>query len=388
MKINKTLAALIAGASLGLSGQAMAVGTQAGTLIPNIVTLNYNVSGISQESIDAGSVFTVDNRIDMTLAWNDTVGTIIPGATVAYHFTLENPGNLDQTYTFATTSVDDLYLDADNTSTRTTTPTAITYYSTYTGAGDAGNVTFTAASGLAVQHDDEGGTANQKDFWVEITYPNTLANGDILANAVQISAVLDATTDNTGLTDKNATGNLTKQLAVYAEAISINGDGAYDGNHSVAFGSQVETAFFEDGNGTAGPGLTVQVVNDPLCNPDNSGYTLGVVSCASIPGYTPKAIPGALVEYTLTAKNASTSVAAEHAVFTHSLDAAKQGTLANVKLTVGVTPVADLAATYDYGTPATTYTINESTASALDVNVEDVAADTTVTITFTAVIVE
>ena len=387
MKINKTLTALIAGASLGMSGQTFAVGTQAGTLIPNVVTLQYNVSGISQDDETASSTFTVDNRIDMTLSWNDTVGSIIPGATVAYNFTLENPGNLDQTYTFSSTNVNGLVIDGSNTSDVSTSPVSINYYSTYISEGNAGNVSFDPTSGLTVQHDDEGGTANQQNFTVEIEYPNTLSNDVTIGNVVQITAPLDISNEAISVTDKNGSGNLVKQLAVYAEALSANSDAAYNGTHSVAYGSKIETAYFEDGAGNAGPGLEVLVVNDPLCNPDNTGYAVGVVTtCSSISGYTPKAIPGALVEYTLTAKNASTTIAAEHAVFTHTLDNTKENTLSNVALTVGGVAVTDLTATYDYD--SITYTIDESTATDLDVNVQGVAADTTVVITFTAIIAE
>jgi len=96
MKLNKTLTALAIGASFGLSGQAFAAGTEAGTTVTNTVSLNYAVSGSQQASESATVDFLVDHKINFTV---DTAGAEIitnntqPGSTVKYTFRVINTGN-------------------------------------------------------------------------------------------------------------------------------------------------------------------------------------------------------------------------------------------------------------------------------------------------------
>jgi len=404
MKINKTLTALIAGASLGLSGQAMAANTEAGQNIDNSVTLDYFVSGVAQSQENATSTFKVDNKIDMTLTRNTGVTGIVPGSTILYSFKLANDGNLDQLFTFDVDHVDNLDILGDGTkeSSVVAAPTLITYYSAYTDSST--NTPFVPATGLTVPYDDDSApNVNEQSFWVEVTYPLTQKNGDILGHTVVVTAVPNASNQAVSVVNKNGsdggTPNLGKQLTVYADSASDNSDNAFNGTHTKAFGSEIATAFFTKADGTSGPGLTAIVVNDPLCNENNDNYgsntfhntgTTGVMTCNAngvifVPpvGYSPKAIPGALVEYTITAKNHSTLVASAHTFFTHTVDSDEEG-IDHVSITNGTTDVVE-AGTYSYG--PTTYThYDSSTATVMRANLSSVAAEDTVTITFTTVI--
>jgi len=104
MKINKTLTALVAGASLGLSGQAMAIGTASNVLIINTATLDFDVSGQPQEQVTDPSQFRVDNKIDLSLIWNDaTAPTTVANTSKAISFKLYNAGNTAQSYKLTAT---------------------------------------------------------------------------------------------------------------------------------------------------------------------------------------------------------------------------------------------------------------------------------------------
>ena len=77
MKINKTLTALIAGASFGLSGQVFAEGTAAGTTITNTVTLGYTVSTVPQTDLTLDVDFLVDTKVDFNLSNDETLQKVL-----------------------------------------------------------------------------------------------------------------------------------------------------------------------------------------------------------------------------------------------------------------------------------------------------------------------
>ena len=96
MKINKALTALIAGASLGLSGQVLAAneGSQAGNLISNKVVMTYTVGSATGNTTESNEAqFMVDRRIDFTLTASDILGTVNPGDDVS-----TNPTEIVFTY--------------------------------------------------------------------------------------------------------------------------------------------------------------------------------------------------------------------------------------------------------------------------------------------------
>lgn len=389
MKLNKTLTALAIGASFGLSGQAFALGTVSGTDISNTVTLNYNVSSVAQAPIGSVATFRVDNIVDMELADNTGTFTIIPGGSITYTYALKNSGNKTQFF-----KLDLINQIADTTDTGDITIPAVTFSKT------GGTVTSSITNGVVTIEPDA-----DISFTAQFTFPMT-ANVGVTSRSIKngdtfnILATATATTDVNGTTklladvdvNKNdttgGTPNLTaKELVVFAEAASTDSV-LYNGVITVGSTTTVETAEFTDSTGSTGPTLTVKVLNDAICDATvaYTDYSVGNGSgneCPGLASYRPKAIPGALVEYTLTAKNSSTSTGAQHAVFTHTLPITQE-TLDNVSLSIAGTAVSDLTATYTYN--ATTYTINESGAADLTVNVEAVAATETVVITFTALV--
>ena len=396
MKINKTLAALIAGASLGLSGQAFAAPTAAGIVITNKVSLAYKVDTIQQAELEANSSFQVDHKIDMEIVDNLEAPTIIPGQGISYEYSLTNSGNEAQIYQLNLANSADGAADSGNI-----TIPAVTYALTETPPADT---SITESGYLTIP---SGATAQ---YTATFTYPQTLDDGEtkiVDGNTIILLATAKAVADNTGAaiavntadTDKNTAANLNTKLILFLEAesdmVTADTDAAGNGTISVITTTTAVTAnFAHDGNGNgnytdpeeSGPGLTVKVINDPICSdfiPDYdqgnyyADYAAGTVNTcvASAPtGYTPKAIPGALVEYTITAKNtgsvAATDVTLEQDIANPNAgytDFLLAGTLRNAATSEGTTAV-------DAGN------------NKLVVTIDTFAKDLEVIITFTALV--
>jgi len=382
MKLNQKIMALAATATLGFSGQTMALGTLAGTDITNAVTLDFEVSGAAQVQLSDDTTFRVDNKIDMSLANNTpAANTTAPGATETYTFRLVNEGNKEQRFKLALEN-----------STAATSQNILIQTVTYAITAQNAGVSTLAGDEITVPVDGDVTYTAQFTFPTQTTAPANIADGEtynILATATAIEPDGSAITPDVA-TDKNDVANLaTTDLNVFAEAATTD-SAVYDGVISVLASTNIATASLEDGDGNGGPGITVKVINDPICNDpatnysNYAGYVVGdVFACSATDapaGYTPKAIPGALVEYTITTENTSTTTDADHLVYAHTLPAT-EGTLANVA--VSVNGVAQTG-TYVYET--VTYNVNNSTASALQVNIETLPATETAVITFTAII--
>ncbi len=108
MRINKTLTVLIAGASIGMSGQVFsAASSKAGEDITNTASLTYTVGNSSvSNTATSDSVFKVDKKIDFTTSINKSDSKVYAGLSEAtedrlFTFTLINEGNADQYFNIA-----------------------------------------------------------------------------------------------------------------------------------------------------------------------------------------------------------------------------------------------------------------------------------------------
>ncbi|TAN82701.1 MAG: DUF11 domain-containing protein [Gallionella sp.] len=84
-----------------------AVGTPAGTVISNVVTVSYDIGGTSQPPASSAPVnFTVDELIQPTLTWQDgtPVAVNTPGTNDALTFVLTNSGNGQEAFGLARTN--------------------------------------------------------------------------------------------------------------------------------------------------------------------------------------------------------------------------------------------------------------------------------------------
>lgn len=397
MKMNKTLTALVASATLGLTGQAFAVGTEAGSRISNTVDLSYSVNSVPQDAVTATTNFIVDNRIDVTVVSNTPTETIVPGQLqVPFQFTITNEGNFAQSYELAVTNATtaDVLTDTEDTSSLT-----VTFYTT---ADKSTPVPLVGGKPVLNLAKDAAATP----VWAFIDFPTTtnlaapndkLVNNDVVGLLMSTKAVYaDGSTITPDITtNKNASANLNiETLEVFAEDAS-GSSVAYDGTFTVTSAVTISTAKFEDPNNPgASPALSVKVINDPICNNgllvagDNVDHSDGSGNnChTSAPtNYTPKAIPGSQVQFTYEAEN-NGAINAGSVVFSEVLPAEYldnslgNATLshnggANETLTV-VTDAPDAANEVRY----------DSTTGTITLFVGPVLASEDIKITFTAIV--
>ena len=269
---------------------AFAAGTAAGSTITNTVTVNYQVGTVAQTATGASNTFTVDRKVNLTVAEVGTTTTqVSPGQTAAMTtFTVTNTSNatLDfalvaaqqaggagahsNTDNFDVTNVK-IYADTNaNGSYDAGTDTLITYLDEL--AADASKTVFVvadiplgrvtndvAAVTLTATGREGGGAAAQGVALTETTGANTAGMDTVFA-------------DGAGATDaaRNADFSVKDDYTVLAAALSI---------------SKLST-----------------VISDPLNGTTN-----------------PKAIPGATIEYCIVVSNAAGSATASNVAISDPL---------------------------------------------------------------------
>ena len=102
-QIKRVGLACVALGAIAVSQQSLAAGTAAGTTISNTATVNYQVGGVSQASINSNNAqFVVDNKVNLLVERLDTAAVpVTPGGSnfvTAYRLT--NLGNKTQGFVF------------------------------------------------------------------------------------------------------------------------------------------------------------------------------------------------------------------------------------------------------------------------------------------------
>ncbi len=288
MKINKTLTALVAGASLGLSSQAMAAGTASNVTITNTVTLDFSVGLVPQTQLVKPVSFLVDNKVDLDLTWQDiaTLPTGIPGQTqVAFKYLLTNEGNTEQDYLLsagelANGTAISPYSDTDDDDTDGN-------YSFYLSDGDATFEPGTDDIVMAGNKIEDILADGTQEFWAVAGVPSDAV--DLTQIGLEVRAMTADKTTGLALSestavDKNLPANInTNVLIAFAEG---TGDSALTlGNGGVRDGAFVDIA-----------GLDVVTANLVMTK-------AVIVKSDPVGSANPKAIPGAIVTYTITVEN-------------------------------------------------------------------------------------
>jgi uncharacterized repeat protein (TIGR01451 family) len=289
-QLKRASLAIVALGSIGVTSQAYAVGTAANTQIDNRATVNYTVGIVAQTPIEssptgnatpgvnagANTSFVVDNRVDLTVTEVGGAATSTgPGANnVVATFTVTNTGNSAQGYQLTPT----------NRATGTTLFSA-------TDAFDMDNLE------VFVETDNVAG----------FTAGDTATSINTLAADATVTVYIVADTPLTALNAQAANVRLTAATAVAgtngatlvtetagADTAGVDvvfGDGTAGGNTA-----EDGAAFADDQYLVAAAALTVaktsSVFNDPFNGATN-----------------PKAIPGAVVEYSIVVTNSAATSA-------------------------------------------------------------------------------
>ena len=288
-KLRTSFVALLSSAALfGLVSQsALAAGTASGTSISNQATVNYTVGATAQPAVTStAATFLVDNKVDMTLT--STGATVVPGSTKqALAFVLTNTGNTSQRYALSAVA---------GASTLTTALTNVAIYldnGTTPGVWDAGDTLYADASTFG-----DVAAGNALNVLIVADFPAPDTNGQTAAYNLQ------ATTVNAGTTTvTSATGAVPDNPAavdvVFADAAgTVAGDIASDGKLSASATYTVNAASVTISKNAV-------VYSDPVN---------GVSANA-------KAIPGAVITYTITVSNAAGGADATSVAITDSLAA-------------------------------------------------------------------
>jgi uncharacterized repeat protein (TIGR01451 family) len=111
----KTSLAAVMLSSMAMFQSAHAVGTAAGTDITNTATVNFSVGGVAQTPVNSNTTtFEVDRKVDLTVT-NGAATSTAPNATnVAVIFTVTNTGNGTDSFTFAPTNLGSDNFDVSN----------------------------------------------------------------------------------------------------------------------------------------------------------------------------------------------------------------------------------------------------------------------------------
>ena len=288
MKLNKKLMALASATALSLSGQAFAAGTASGVTITNTVTLDFTVASTPQTQLSTAADITVDNKVILTLTSQDGgLVSVAPNQTqAAFKFLLTNTGNTTQDYLLTSGEVAngvDVLGNADSDDTTAS-------YSYYLSDGDTA---FEPGAGDALisgnKIEDIAADGGQ-EFWAVATIPADAVDGGIIGLEVKAQAA-DATT-GVALTETSGDKNADLDGAafiVFAEDTSDSsltlGSSTRDGARAALAGAQVVAANLQFSK-------TATVLSDPINGSTN-----------------PRAIPGAIIEYTIEVENAGSTAA-------------------------------------------------------------------------------
>ena len=297
-------------ASLALSAaeNASAIGTLSGVSVDNRATVEYAVGATTQpviESSPAGNTttgagngldtsFLVDNRVDLTVAEFSGGYTVVAsgGTSEVLVYTVANTGNTVQDFSLAATDLAGGLDPFGGTDNFDAAAIGIFVDANNDGLYDAGD-TATYIDELAADDD------------VEVFVVRNIgvrANGDISAVILtaQVAQGGVATTQGADiLTDDAAAADLPGTVQI------VFGDGASDGGDVIRNGRFGDTDAYRVGAAQITVAKSSAVISDPI--------NLGV---------NPKAIPGAVVEYTVTISNdAAASATATNVQVTDSLNA-------------------------------------------------------------------
>jgi uncharacterized repeat protein (TIGR01451 family) len=298
--------ALIALSSVGALQSAFAVGTPSGTTITNQATVDFSVGGVNQTQISSPTAqFVVDSRVDLTVSevsGNATQTT--PGASnVVATFRVTNTGNSTQGYQLSIVNEvgttlfgqNDTTLDVDNLRTFVDSNGNGTY--------DAGTDTATHVNTLVTDADGESVIV-----FVLADIPVSATNNQYANVRLTAVAMAPGTNGTTPIAETAGADTPSVVDIVFADAGRDRTESAADQYH-------VRSA-----------ALTITKNTDVISDPFN-----GVSPDA-------KAIPGAVVEYSVEVTNNSTTTAADAVTVTDNIPANTTFVPGSITLNAGSLP--------------------------------------------------
>jgi hypothetical protein len=289
---------LAVGGGVLCASRGFAAGTAAGTTITNQATINYQVSGVNQTAVNSNSYqFVVDRKINLTVATTDGAAVAVTPGTSGnvLTFTLQNTGNGTQDFALSATARSG-------------------------GAGAfAGNDTVNAAS--VVVRVESGGTAGYQAGQDTATYVDELA-----ADGTKTIYIVGDFSTGSYVDGDKACYDLVAETRIGGGASALGG--ALTETAGADTVGSVDIVF-ADGQGSATAGsedIARDAKYSALSDFEIAAAALTVTKSSAVISdptnstTNPKAIPGAVVEYTITISNAAGASTATSVTFSDSLN--------------------------------------------------------------------
>ncbi len=280
-QIKRVGLACVALGAIAVSQQSLAAGTRAGTEIENTATVNYQVAGVAQAAINSNTTeFLVDNKVNLSVELLNTAAvTVGPGGTnyvTAYRLT--NLGNFDQGYVFNG--------NAAGTGDANTPDTTANPFGSPTDSFDMANTrTFVESVAGCSSSTGAPGFAIASDTATNVA---TLAPDTCIYVYVVADGVVGAANDAVSVVRLSAQARAAGTLAEIFQTTAADTADEVD----IVFADNLRDAIeWADGvyvvsSATLAVAKSSRVVSDPFNLTTN-----------------PKAIPGALMEYTIRLTN-------------------------------------------------------------------------------------
>lgn len=285
--------------------------TQAGTTITNTVTVNYQVGGVAQTAQTASDTFTVDRKVNVTIA--EVGGT-----------TQVSPGQTSAVLTYSVTNLSNATLDFALTATQQAGGAAAHGGTDNFDTTNArifvdtnGNGTYDAGTDQQVTYLDELAGETSKTVFVVSDIPLGRATNDVAAYTLTATGKEGGAAGTVGAALVQTAGANTAGM----DTIFADGAGSTDAARDAAFSAK-------DDYTVLAAALSVTKVSKIISDPV-SGTT------------NPKMIPGATVEYCITVSNASGGASASNVALSDVLPSTTTylssfGVLLNGTVTSGV----------------------------------------------------
>ena len=274
----------------GTASPAFAAGTTAGSTITNNVTVSFQVGGVSQNSVSASNSFTVDRKVNFTVAEDGTATTqVSPGQLAAVTtFVVTNTSNAPLDFALAATNRSGGTAEHGGTDNFDLSNLRLYQDSNNNGSYDSGTDT------LITYLDQVAADASIRVF-VLADVPLGRSTGDVAGVRLTGTASEATAAGSLGATVTQTAGANTAGVDTVFADTNANGNTARDGIH-----------FDEDDYTIFAANLTAakssRVISDPLNGTTN-----------------PKLIPGAVVEYCVTVSNAAGSATAANVAISDTL---------------------------------------------------------------------
>lgn len=273
-----------------VANPAYAGGTAAGSTITNTVTVNYQVGGVSQTATNAGDTFTVDRKVNLTVAEvGSSTTTVSPGQTAAVTtFTVTNTSNA--TLDFALTAAQQSGGSGAHSNTDNFDVSNVKIY-----VDTNGNGSYDAGTDLEVSYIDELAADASKTIFVVADVPLGRATSDVAAVTLTATGREGSGSGSQGAALTQTTGVNTSGM----DTVFADGAGATDGSRDAAYSAK-------DDYTVSAASLTITKTSRVISDPFN-GTT------------NPKAIPGATIEYCIIVTNAAGSATATNVAISDPL---------------------------------------------------------------------